>query len=75
MDSDKGVRQQPKRQKPKIPKGYREVPVLESIESGDLRWNPVKNDWVVIAPGVNIAVLTRWAGWYCRKIAVSPKDF
>lgn len=57
-----------KEEKPKIPEGYRELPVGESTKAGDLKWFPETKKWREVAPGAKHRVSTLRKGWYCRKL-------
>ncbi|PYI91021.1 MAG: hypothetical protein DMF03_04025 [Verrucomicrobia bacterium] len=53
--------------KPDLPAGARLLNVGETIEDGDLHWQPTVKHWVAVTPQGEEKVEAGQHGFYCRK--------
>ena len=53
--------------KPEVPSGARVLEVGETINDGDLHWQPSVSKWMSVTPQGDEKVEASQHGFYCRK--------
>ena len=54
-------------QKPEVPAGARLLDAGETINDGDLHWQPAVKKWMAVTPQGEEKVEASQQGFYCRK--------
>lgn len=54
-------------EKPTPLEGTLPLKVGQFIRKGDFKWDPAAKKWQEIVDAINITVLPKWDGLYCRR--------